>query len=1130
MWWFVAVFIVALVVAYAMAPKPQNAKPIGLEDVTVPTAEEGREICVIFGERVIDGPNLVWYGDMRTMAIRRQKQTIGYDIYLGMHLVLSHGPIDRVMQITADEKLAWEGNWTGGDIVFFNAGLFGGQDKEGGIAGRFSLDQGGPTQTVNPYLQAKIGGLVPAFRGVAAIVCQQIYVGTTAYLKKMGFRAKRIHVRQSGGITQWYDAKSEVFTTPPSGELITVQGYTLQDFYHGDTVDRPWNPPSTLNPVPLKSLSTRAAALDDRYLLVAGDGTTCFWCLDGINLTALSGSDTLTSGGSTNFPRWFNGNVVMGGGIDIGSGRGRFSYSLNKGASWIRDGSAPQLAEVICTDSLIIGYGPYNINWLVCGAPGGAWSTGALFGTMTFSFGYDSDSDGTMVMVGASDGSAPKLQSTSNGIGIIDEVLPGSVATDNLVAGVAYGNGVWACVTKNASTSNMHVCYKNPGFGWVESTSFVRPSGSDFTTKNIFFADNKFIVTTTGGAGKAQWTSDFLTWHNITGTVNPPYWFIGGVVFDTRDPGIGDMNPAHIIRECLTDPDWGLGYNDSDIDDTAFQAAADTLYNEGMGISVLWNTQTEINDFINNIVKHIDGSVYIDKSTGKFVLKLARFDYNPATLLVLDTSNCQYVSDFTQPTFGKLNNSVTVQFWDSKTNKDSSVTVQDIALVQMQGKAIDTTIQYPGFTNASIATRVAQRDLRTLSTPIISVTLYCNRAAADLNIGSVFKWTWPDLDINQLIMRVTGIAYGDGKRNQVRVTCTQDVYSLPLAPIVTPQPPLWVDPVTPPVAVPTALRLPYEVPYLEAVQRNGQTTVDALVTSNSALGYAGMAAGRPSQNSTFAHMNVDSGGGYANQATLDFSPVATLTNPIGKMDTSFAISGVDSIDAAPIGSWFQIDNELMSFVSYSAPTLTVKRGLLDTVPAAHIAGQELFFWDNFSANDETQYVNGQSVNIKVTPVTSLGELALVDAPADTLAIVGRLARPYPPANFKINAAYFPTTATGIIDFTWVHRDRLLQTSGSYLGFTDGSIGPEAGTTYNLNVYNDSTNVLMYSHLAIAGNSDLGVSLSTSGTIRIELESIRDSLTSFQKHVHVMAYISQNYRVTEASERRITEAGDLRITE
>lgn len=44
------------------------------------------------------------------------------------------------------------------------------------------------------------------------------------------------------------------------------------------------------------------------------------------------------------------------------------------------------------------------------------------------------------------------------------------------------------------------------------------------------------------------------------------------------------LNPAHIIRECLTDPDWGLGYQASDVDDAAFTYAADLLYIENFGL------------------------------------------------------------------------------------------------------------------------------------------------------------------------------------------------------------------------------------------------------------------------------------------------------------------------------------------------------------------------------------------------------------------------------------------------------------------------------------------------------------------------------------------------------------------
>lgn len=72
MWWYIAVFIVALVVSYAMTPKPQSQPPAGLGDIKAPTAEEGREIPMLFGTRDLESPNVVWYGDLKTVAIRKK--------------------------------------------------------------------------------------------------------------------------------------------------------------------------------------------------------------------------------------------------------------------------------------------------------------------------------------------------------------------------------------------------------------------------------------------------------------------------------------------------------------------------------------------------------------------------------------------------------------------------------------------------------------------------------------------------------------------------------------------------------------------------------------------------------------------------------------------------------------------------------------------------------------------------------------------------------------------------------------------------------------------------------------------------------------------------------------------------
>lgn len=69
--WVAAVlFIIALVVAYTMQPKAETRPPAGLDEIQAPTAEVGREIPVLFGTRKMDGPNVVWYGDLRTVPIK----------------------------------------------------------------------------------------------------------------------------------------------------------------------------------------------------------------------------------------------------------------------------------------------------------------------------------------------------------------------------------------------------------------------------------------------------------------------------------------------------------------------------------------------------------------------------------------------------------------------------------------------------------------------------------------------------------------------------------------------------------------------------------------------------------------------------------------------------------------------------------------------------------------------------------------------------------------------------------------------------------------------------------------------------------------------------------------------------
>lgn len=68
---YLVVALVMLVVSYAVAiimqPKPK--KPVAGQ-LDVPTAEQGGNVPVCFGENVIKQSNVIWYGDPGTMPIK----------------------------------------------------------------------------------------------------------------------------------------------------------------------------------------------------------------------------------------------------------------------------------------------------------------------------------------------------------------------------------------------------------------------------------------------------------------------------------------------------------------------------------------------------------------------------------------------------------------------------------------------------------------------------------------------------------------------------------------------------------------------------------------------------------------------------------------------------------------------------------------------------------------------------------------------------------------------------------------------------------------------------------------------------------------------------------------------------
>jgi len=875
-----------------------------------------------------------------------KKQTVGYKYYLGIHMILCHGPVDYLKRIEVDKKTLIEGAFPDSQLNVNRPDLFGGEKREGGVSGAIDFENGLPTQSRNDYLQARLGANIPAFRGVVGVVLRQVYLGVNPYLKRWAFRLQRIHVRQDN-VSQWYDEKAEIFGFTSSSNAYFedwsngLSGYSIVDTTGGASN------PGTLGDFSIES---------DTY-----------------------GNCLLIKNGAPPYPT--HPSIAKSLGVSA-----PLQYASAKFKLVTLDSNDCGFLELRDADLNVVA--GFNV---------------------------------------ARDSSVDSLRRPT--FGFVDQ--PGNPGNPIGSGPVTIGEWYSVVMTYNPALSQFTCSITH-----IDSDTLFGSATVGVSSRS----DISYVIYGNDGSGDSG-TSKFDDITIITSQVT------------------GDMNPAHIIRECLTDPDWGMGYQEADIDDVSFAAAADTLFAEGMGISLLWDRQNTIEAFVQEIVKHIDASLYVDRTTGKFVLKLVRGDYDENALIEFDEANVAQIQNLKRAAFGELVNSVTVNYWDSQTGETSSLTVQDTALAQMQATVINTTVQYPGFTNYDIAARVAARDLKALSSPLWSCTIYADKDADALNIGDVFKLSWSDYGLNSVVMRVTGMSFGDGKSNRVKIIAVQDSFALPdTAVLATPDPgdgwqPIDTD------AQPVVQRVVTEAPYYEIVTLIGQVQADDDLAANADLGYVFAAGGRPSVESALnALLYVDNGSGtYEESGPMDFSPYAFLDEDVTAGQLTFAITGGVDLDIVEIGTHAQIGNELVRVDSISDTSITVGRGLLDTVPPPlHSTGSQIVFWDNYPASDEVQYSASETINVKLLTTTGAGTLDEGSASADSVTLNSRAIRPYPPGNVLINSLAFPEymALADDLSLTWSHRDRTQQTSGDFYDYLDASIGPEVGTTYSINIYNE----------------------------------------------------------------------------
>lgn len=571
-----------------------------------------------------------------------------------------------------------------------------------------------------------------------------------------------------------------------------------------------------------------------------------------------------------------------------------------------------------------------------------------------------------------------------------------------------------------------------------------------------------------------------------------------------------NANAAHVIYECLTSAEFGLGYGLAEINVASFQACAATLHGEGFGVSLLLADQRDVEEFIADVLRHVDGVVYADPETGQFTMSLVRGGYTPSALPLFDESNIIALESFQRPGLGELVNQVTVVYRDPDTDRSASVTVHDIATMEAQGGIVASTITYDGIDAPDLASAIATRDLRGLSTPLARLTIETTRAGRVLRPGGLFRFSWPDLGITDLVMRVVRISYGTRTDGRCRVEAVEDAFGLTSAVYATPEPTGWAPPVNAPAAA-TVRRL-FELPYWVLVQlaADNAALLDAL---DPASGYLGAGIARPTGDAIdYELYTYPTGGVERYRQTGAFCPTAVLAGAVGVTTTTLSLANPVDTDLIAVPGWAILEDELVAVTAadFDADTVTVARGVMDTTPVPHGSGARILFLSVAFTQDSTEYAVGEEVFARVLPSTYLGRLTAGSAPVDSLTMARRQFRPYPPGQVRINTVDAPASITGNLVVAWAHRDRLLQTAQDLVPQSAGSIGPEAGTTYTLRIYNDVTNTLLRTVTGLTGTSytytlaqeaiDNGGTATT--RTRIELVAVRDTFESWQAQVRV----------------------------
>ena len=585
-----------------------------------------------------------------------------------------------------------------------------------------------------------------------------------------------------------------------------------------------------------------------------------------------------------------------------------------------------------------------------------------------------------------------------------------------------------------------------------------------------------------------------------------PVWQPSLATIWMRNGSIKAMNPVHILYECLTNRDWGRGYPRSWLNDTRLTEMAQVLYNENFGLCLRWSRSGELGEFVQMVIDHVGGSLYVDRTVGLISMDLLRADYDVAALpLFTYSSGLLSVENADTAAQEDVINEVIVGWNDPIQDKDRQSRVHNLASLQSMGGGKNSTKKdYNGIPVPELAARVAQRDLKASASSLKRFKVVLDRRAWRIKPGDVFRISAPDKDIYNVIVRAGKTNSGTNTDGKITVEAVIDVFGLPASSFLSEAPIEWAPPSRAPQ--PADRRMLREATYHDLVRSLGPGDLATVTPDGAAIATL---VGKPTDLSqAYNLLTRAEGEDFAQRGSGSFLPTAILGSALSPYANGAVFTDAMDLGLVSAGIPVQIGQEICLLTNIDGEgSMVIERGCVDTIPASHAAGTPIFFLTDEPGSDDREYVNGETVSVKALTYTSSSQLEADLAPTDTLTLAARQGRPWPPANLRVNGSLVgqPTNSLGSnLVFTWAHRDRKI-IQDQMIPHGSPSVGPEPGTTYTFRVYTSGTAtvpVRTVSGIAAATWTYTNAMAAADGvgdTLWFEVEARRDGMASFQRY-------------------------------